>query len=247
MTVAGPAGEVVYRIDGVGGILRSIEPGERSLSDTIVTLHQTLLLGDLGSWIVGISGLLLLSNLVLGLIAAWPRRGTWRRALRLPSKSAPGPARLYGWHRALGLWMVVPALLLVGAGTALVFKDGVARLVGAPSSPEQIHAQTESTRSFAEIAAAALARHAGASLTAVTFPDATHPDWTVKVRQVGELRRAYGTTTLTLDGSGTHSGGGGRAERAGRARVHRRAVPAPYRRGGRTGPGGSRCSASGSG
>src|SRR3546814_1895563 len=76
----------------------------------LVGLHPDLL-GAWGSWIVSISGLLLCSNLLLGLIAAWPRRGTWRTAL-LPIRKGPAAARLYSWHRAVGLWAVLPAFAI---------------------------------------------------------------------------------------------------------------------------------------
>jgi len=52
-------------------------------------LHQTLFLHTAGNWIIGVSGVLLFSNICLGLYQAWPRTGQWLRAL-----SAAGSARL---------------------------------------------------------------------------------------------------------------------------------------------------------
>jgi uncharacterized iron-regulated membrane protein len=50
--------------------------------EQLASFHQTLLAGDLGHSLIGLSGLLLLTNLCLGLKLAWPGRGQWRRTLR---------------------------------------------------------------------------------------------------------------------------------------------------------------------
>jgi uncharacterized iron-regulated membrane protein len=193
------AGVGSVRIDGAGNELRLIKVGSQSPFDTIVMLHQTLLAGDVGSWIVGVSGLLLVSTLLLGLWTAWPRRGTWRQSLRLPRAGWPRPARFYGWHRALGLWVAGPALLLVVAGTMLVFEDATAKLVGAaePASPAPGRPMGPPL-GFARIAAIALARYPGSHLTAVSFPAAARPSWQVRVRQPSEPRRDYGTSTVFI-------------------------------------------------
>src|SRR3546814_18672476 len=73
---------------------------ETRIMSFLVGLHHDLL-GAWGSWIVSISGLLLCSNLLLGLIAAWPRRGTWRTAL-LPIRKGPAAARLRSDERRVG-------------------------------------------------------------------------------------------------------------------------------------------------
>ena len=85
--------------------------------------------------------MLLLSNLTLGIIAAWPRTGQWKRALR-PRRSKARVAELYSWHRALGLWAAVPALCLVSAGVLLAFESTTEQLFhaeqdGPPRGSEQ--------------------------------------------------------------------------------------------------------------
>ncbi|WP_409574710.1 PepSY-associated TM helix domain-containing protein [Sphingopyxis sp. PET50] len=117
------------RLAGDGTILRNAAPDDSTLMEFLVGFHHDLL-GEWGSWIVAISGILLCSNLSLGLVAAWPKRGTWRRAL-VPTRKGPVAARLYSWHRAIGLWAVVPALVIAATGTMMKFEDGVGSLVGA--------------------------------------------------------------------------------------------------------------------
>lgn len=207
VTVKTPAGEESVRIDGAGGVLRTMRDGERSVSDTLVVIHQNLLGGDVGAWIVGVSGVLLLSAILVGIGVAWPRGRAWRRAFRPPPGRLPKVARLYGWHRALGLWAGVPAAVLVAVGVSLVFEDGVARLLGAPEIEPSARAAgpaaaPSSAASFSRVAATALARYPGSTLTAVSFPSGERPSWRVRVRQPDELRRAFGTTTLFIDRGG---------------------------------------------
>lgn len=187
------------RVNGDGSVLRSRHESETGITGTLVLLHHNLLAGETGSWIVGISGLLLLSNLTLGLIAAWPRRRTWRRALT-PARNGPITARFYAWHRALGLWVVIPALATVGAGTMLVFKDGVSEAIGAKSV--SLPAAPSEAATFVPFSAAvrtAQAQIPGSRLTAVTMPTAENALYRIRLLTPGEIRRAYGTSVVYID------------------------------------------------
>lgn len=205
-----PAAGRVVRIDGAGNVLRSREDGVRFADggwvDTLVVLHQSLHAGAVGKWIVGASGLLLLANIVLGAILAWPRAGQWMRALR-PGGKPPGPARLYSWHRALGLWMMLPAACLVAAGVLLAFEGATERLIGpAPVDPPPLAlpAGAAPRPGMAGAAQAALARYPGAALSGIGYPSADSAWWAIRLRQPGELRRAYGKTRVyvsAVDGS----------------------------------------------
>ena len=137
----------VMRIDGQGRVLRD-RSGEQvaaqgAIWDTITSIHTSLLLDDKGKWLIGISGLLLLSNIILGLKLAWPKRGTWRKTL-FGKPAGKSTAQLYGWHRKVGLWFAFPALFTVTAGVSMVFSDGLERalhaeladpVVAAPAKP----------------------------------------------------------------------------------------------------------------
>lgn len=180
------------RINGDGTIIRREADGETGVMDFLVGFHHDLL-GSWGSWIVAISGLLLCSNIVLGIVTAWPRRGTWKRALTpAPMRSGPLTARLYGWHRAFGLWLAVPALVIAASGTMLKFEDGVGTIIGAsdvslppvPPGPRAI--------GFAQAAGAALRAVPGSTLANVGWPAADDATFRVRVRAPGEIRRAYG-------------------------------------------------------
>jgi uncharacterized iron-regulated membrane protein len=199
----------VLLVDGAGNVLH-----ERSLArpwrnggwiDKIASFHQTLLAGDVGHSLIGLSGLLLLTNIGLGLTLAWPKRGQWGRALR-PRVARLNTAGLYAWHRALGLWVGPLALVTVTCGTLLTFEDKVAAWVGAeplaPTVTEDVADSTvESGSSMGRVRpgdaiATALSQYPGSSLAGVAFPDDENAFYRIRVLQPEELRRAYGTTTV---------------------------------------------------
>ena len=184
------------RVAGDGSVLRN--GGDGGILDLLVEVHHNLLAGTTGDWIVGISGLLLVTNLGFGLVAAMPRPGQWRRALT-PSSKGPAAARLYSWHRALGLWALLPMLALAGTGTLLKFEDGVGALVGAEDVALPANPPAGPPVGFAAAARAALGAIPGSTLTAVKFPAADDATYRVRVLAPGEIRRAYGASVVLVD------------------------------------------------
>lgn len=185
------------RVLGDGTVIDRPRDDENRLMDFLVGFHHDLL-GAWGSWIVAISGLLLCSNLILGLAAAWPKRGTWRRALA-PSQKGPPAARLYSWHRSLGLWAVLPALVIAATGTLMKFEDGVGNLIGAKGVELPAIPATRTAVGFGQAAEAALDAVPGSTLTQVAWPKDDDATYYVRVNAPGEIRRAYGDTRVLVD------------------------------------------------
>jgi uncharacterized iron-regulated membrane protein len=185
------------RVTGDGTIIDMPREDETPIMSFLVGFHHDLL-GAWGSWIVSISGLLLCSNLLLGLIAAWPRRGTWRTAL-LPIRKGPAAARLYSWHRAVGLWAVLPAFAIAATGTMLKFEQGVGTLVGTQDVSLPANPPAGPPIGFAAAAGAALAAVPGSSLTNVAWPEGEDATYRILVRAPGEIRRAYGGSIVLVD------------------------------------------------
>ncbi len=179
----------VIRIDGAGNVLRKGPDG--GIVEKVVVLHQSLLAGKVGRRINGTSGLFLLSNLTLGIIAAWPRRGQWKRALSL-SKSPARIATLYSWHRALGLWLVIPAFVAIAAGVFLAFDFDVAR------DPEPPPVAGVPGIGLTEAVGRATGEFGGAEVSGISFPTKENATWTFTLKQHGEVRRAYGKSRLFL-------------------------------------------------
>jgi len=198
----------ILRVDGEGNVLRERSSAERwgrgGWIKQLASFHQTLLAGDLGHSLIGLSGLLLLTNLCLGLKLAWPGRGQWRRTLR-PRTAKLNAAGLYAWHRALGLWVAPLALITVTCGTLLTFEDEFGAMIGAePLAPTVTDSaapgkSAPSSRVAPGAAiATALGRYPGATLAGVRFPDDEDPWYRVRVLQPQESRRVFGTTTVFI-------------------------------------------------
>lgn len=185
------------RIAGDGTIIGEPAREDTGIMPFLVGFHHDLL-GSWGSWIVSISGLLLCSNLLLGLIAAWPKRGTWARALT-PANHGPLAARLYGWHRAVGLWAALPALVVAATGTAMKFEDGLGALIGASPVELPANRRTGTPVGFAAAAGAALAAIPGSTLTQAAWPQDGDATYRFRVRAPGEIRRAYGGSIVLVD------------------------------------------------
>jgi uncharacterized iron-regulated membrane protein len=192
----------LVRIDGGGAVLRvspsNYDPASMSWFRVLSIFHQELFLDDLGTRLVGLSGLLLLTNLLLGLRLGWPRRGHLRAVL-LPPRQRSTRAALYAWHRALGLWGAAPALLLVSAGILAAFFTPIRDRFGI-DLPEPARVVSvagvlradEATRAITT----ALDQYPGATLSSLRMPRDGHPWYRVRVRRADEWHRVYGMTTL---------------------------------------------------
>ena len=193
------------RIDGQGKDLRDRSNdglGQGNIFDRLSDLHMALMLGDFGRWFIGLSGILLLTNLGLGLKMAWPRVGQWLKTLRLPAGKAP-VALIYGWHRMLGLWLVVPAIVTVTAGVILAYDDPIAALFKA-DVPEPAASTAVATPVKPSVALkAALAAFPGATVSGFSLPS-DDPWYRVRLHAKGEMPRIWGMTTIFISAADGH-------------------------------------------
>ncbi|MGZ9058235.1 MAG: PepSY-associated TM helix domain-containing protein, partial [Burkholderiaceae bacterium] len=97
---------------------------------TLYEFHRNVLLGNAGSNIVGIAGLLLLTSAVTGFVLAAPRtRAAFRRIVWInPRTSATRIA--YDFHRSTGIVFAITLLLATLTGATLVYVNYVRDLVG---------------------------------------------------------------------------------------------------------------------
>ncbi len=189
------------RVNGAGDVLRDRAGdtlADGGVWDALTRTHQNLLQGDVGKWIVAVSGALLLSNLILGLKLAWPRRGGARGAM-LTAPRGPVQARTYAWHRLLGLWAGIPAVVMVTAGLLLVFHGEVESALGVEHAPAAAPSVPAGGGiGPGEAMRLALARYPAARISGVSLPSAESPQYRIRLNVPGETGRIYGATTVVL-------------------------------------------------
>ncbi len=101
-------------------------------------LHRNLLLGEPGSNVVGIAGLLLMSSAITGLVVAWPRtRQRWRRLVAVSWRANATRVAL-DLHRSGGMLIGAVLLLATATGATLVYLNVVRDVVSAVSRVEPI-------------------------------------------------------------------------------------------------------------
>ena len=186
-------------IDGVGDILRDRAADDYSVLALMREIHLTLAAGTLGHWLLAVSGLLLFTNLIFGIVAAWPRRGQWRTVLK-PVGSTGKTAGLYSWHRAVGMWAAVPAIVIAGTGTLILFEHPLRDLARVPDITLPANPPAGPTVGFAAARQAAVEAIPGSRFVGTTFPSAQDASYYAWVRAPGELYRGgYGSSLVIVD------------------------------------------------
>lgn len=214
---AGPAGQLdvfldeagrldVARLDGEGRVVR-IQPWEGPPWDVglfrfAYLLHERLLAGPVGHVMVGLSGIVLALNLLLGLKLGWPRRGTARRVLMPGAEPVTTPRGLYMWHRAIGLWAGVPLLLTALTGAVLVWSADLATLVDGPATPLAVNVAAGPDAGAAMAVRQALSTFPNAQFSLVDLPNERAPWYRVRLLQSGELREVHGSSVVFVAPNG---------------------------------------------
>ena len=148
------------RIEAMFDPVRGAFLGARSLESlgvtppdvlrTLYEFHRNVLLGNAGSNIVGIAGILLLTSAVTGFVLAAPRtRAALKRIVWInPRTSATRIA--YDFHRSTGIVFAITLLLATLTGATLVYVNYVRDLVSVfskvapfPTVPWQMHSTNE--------------------------------------------------------------------------------------------------------
>lgn len=102
-------------IDPYTGKVRGGMPLIQNIFGVMLYLHANLLLGKVGSWIVGLMGLLLTFFFISGIILWWPKESLLTKLKHLTS------SRTRGLHRALGIFLGVPLVFSALTGFILAF------------------------------------------------------------------------------------------------------------------------------
>lgn len=198
----------LLKLDGQGNVLAD-RPSNYDLPRMTVwqlayLFHTTLFAGPVGRLFLGASGCLLIVTLILALRLAWPPPGQLRRWLWPAAQRRPA-LRWLTWHRAIGLWFAIPALMFILGGAALGMIVPLDTLLTLPPTP-QVSATTPSPLRIppSQAIAIAIARHPGSRFAVLRMPAVRQPWYQIRVLEPGELRRVFGTTEVFVsaaDGS----------------------------------------------
>lgn len=169
----------------------------------VYNLHHSLLLGERGEWLLGASGLLLLSMAGSGFWLGWPRRGQWRAAFAA-QRWRTRVQKLFGWHRAVGLAVAIALAVLAASGAIMDFGKPLRlwaeRNAGyQPPYKPQPGALPPRPIGVDRALTAALRALPLASLTSITLPTPNSPVYQVRLRRPGEWRAWSGTSLVVVD------------------------------------------------
>lgn len=181
-------GEVRHgRIAGDGTMLLDTRENDHTFLEWVRRVHLELAAGDTGEWILAISGILLLANLILGLVKFWPRNEKWGDVLR-PGRAAG----LRAWYRAIGMVGVIPAFIVVAAAVVIHFEHSIEDVIGAPPIRLAPIARQEKGAGFAAVAQAAENAIPGARFGGTAIPAEADATYYVSVWAPGDNFRKGG-------------------------------------------------------
>lgn len=169
---------------------------QRGVFQILLQFHTMLFSEPTGRLVIGTSGFFLLLSVIFGLQMAWPGRGQWRQRL-LPARQQNSTMTWLSWHRALGLWFALPALVLLTAGILLGWAEPLKARFGGFAPPPKYSLPPHATPvGIAEAAAVAMQRYPGARLTVAEFPSPDHPYYRFRLLPDSEPRRVFGDTVV---------------------------------------------------
>lgn len=141
ITMAGPDPLQVY-VDPYRGTVLGARRESETLPNVLFEIHHTLLAGEAGERVLGITALLLLLVVLTGIVVWWPGwRAGWRRFVRAVSVRMGGSWRAvtFDLHRALGFWTIGFLTVVAVTGASLVFHErfmaGLDWITGSPPRP----------------------------------------------------------------------------------------------------------------
>jgi uncharacterized iron-regulated membrane protein len=131
-------------LDPVSGAVLGARSREGSFFGTVEKIHTSLVAGEIGRWIVGLSSVALLALLATGLVLWWPKQLRMLKGAVSLALDRKGRALHLDLHNTLGFWTALPLLLIGFTGTIIAFKPlgNTLRTLGRDSARPEIPAAT---------------------------------------------------------------------------------------------------------
>ena len=175
---------------------------------TIYEFHRNVLLGEPGTNLVGVAGLLLATSAVSGAVLAWRRSGgggghRWRRLFQVSWRANAARVAL-DLHRSAGVAIVVVLLLATLTGATLVWLnyvrdivDRVSRVESIPVLPFRAMARGQELLDLATLAQRAQAAQPGKAISEIRLSERGLTGVLFQLRAEGDVHR-LGDTIVWL-------------------------------------------------
>jgi uncharacterized iron-regulated membrane protein len=157
---------------------------ERTAVRALQDLHYDLLSGRTGRLVNGIGAIAIVWLAVTGVIAWWPHRRQWRRAVAIDT-GASGWRRILDLHRAAGIWSAALILMWASTGAYFAFPGAFRAIIGAVSpltvnrTPQSGRSNGAAPPSWREVIDAARQRHPSRHVARVVLPFGERGSWLV--------------------------------------------------------------------
>lgn len=168
----------------------------------VYLLHESLLLHKRGETLIGLSGILLLSSVFVGLWIGWPKHNQWTQAFGW-ARWRSTRAKLFGWHRMAGLLAGTVMLLTIPGGIWMVFAAELRPFIAGLTQFHQPY-EPKRVRQLGTIIAPHSAlerarRHfPDGEFVRLTMPTLKAPVYTIRLKRPAEIRKWSGVTSVTV-------------------------------------------------
>ena len=193
-------GSRAIRIDGDGTILADRRM-KYDILNRAAELHENLWIDGWGYILLGISGIFLLSNILIGFYMLWPQRQQWRSYF-IVKKGKPQVFMNLQWHRMLGLAVALPAAYLVLTGILNMWLGDMKATFGdpwaAPESAINMQPVDAINLTLSDAVGIAWKSYPDATISIVSLATLQEPYYNIRLRQEGEIREIYGNTKMYI-------------------------------------------------
>ncbi|MFO1417436.1 MAG: PepSY-associated TM helix domain-containing protein [Methylotetracoccus sp.] len=176
------------------------------LTQILIELHYNLLLGPIGTTLVGIVAIFLLVSVVTGIIVWWPRNGKWGKALTI-KRRASGERLNFDIHKTFGIYSAVILLVILFTGVYMNLPEYVTPIIElfspAPGWPEDVVSEQPEDGAEPITAGQAIARSEqifnDGELMGLALPQSPEESFVIRRRAPDEVTHTYPHRQIWID------------------------------------------------